>query len=74
MQIEPYQGSDDDTAVNMIRLLCKQAVGDILEVGSVESSYANWGNVQQKVYCPDDYWIVAYRVRIWKWSTRVLIH
>ena len=40
-----------------------QAVGDFLEAGSVKSPTADWGDVQQKVYCPDDYWIVAFKVR-----------
>ena len=61
-QIEPYQGNGDDTAVNAIRLLCKQALDGFPEVSSVTSATMRWGKLQPKLYCPDDYWIVAFRV------------
>ena len=61
-QIEPYQGNGDDTAVNVIRLLCKQAWDGFPEVSSVTSATMRWGEEQPKLYCPDDYWIVAFRV------------
>ena len=63
IQIESGQGDGDDTAVNVIRLLCKQAWGDFLEAGSVTSATQSWGDWQSPIYCPADYWIVAYRVR-----------
>ena len=62
MQIQNFQGDNDDTAVNVIRLLCKQAWGSFPEVDNVTSATMIWGDVQPKVYCPDDYWIVAFRV------------
>ena len=61
-QIEPARGSGDDTAVNVIRLLCKQAWGGFPEVGNVTSGTMYWGDEHSKVYCPDDYWIVAFKV------------
>ena len=61
-QIQPDQGYYDDTAVNVIRLLCKQAWDGFPEVSSVTSATMHWGEEQPKLYCPDDYWIVAFRV------------
>ena len=61
-QIEPAQGRGDDTAVNVIRLLCKQAWGGFPVVGSVTSDTMPWGNEQPRIYCPDNYWIVAFQV------------
>ena len=61
-QIEPYQGDEDDSAVNVIRLLCKQAWDDFPEVSNVTSATMYWGTAHEKIYCPKDYWIVALRV------------
>ena len=62
-QIEKKRGIFiDDTAVNVVRLFCKQVGGGFLEVGNVTSSTFTYGDVWPKLYCPTDYWIVAYRV------------
>ena len=61
-QIDPYKPDYDDTSVNGIRLLCKQAWDGFPEADSVTSATMIWGEEQNKLYCPDDYWIVAFRV------------
>ena len=63
LQIYPFgTPSGDDSGVAVITLLCKQAWDDFPEVGSVTSAVDIYGDLQPKIYCPDDHWIVAFRV------------
>ena len=68
LQIEPGQGSDDDSSVNAVRLLCIQTWDDV-EVGYVESLTLSFGSYRSPIYCPTDYWLVAFKVRVLHFGT-----
>ena len=63
-QIEYYNVSIDNTAVNVIRLLCREPCGDFPEIDNVTSSTLPLGNVFSAVYCPAEYWVVQFKVRM----------
>jgi hypothetical protein len=62
LKIHPPQGSGDDTAVNVIRLLCLQAWSPFSEVAAITSNTMTWGNMEEKLFCPRDFWIVQFRL------------
>ena len=63
VQIQTFQGySGVDTAVNVIRLLCKQARDGFPGVGSVTSATGDLRDMRDKRFCPEDYWIAAFLV------------
>ena len=45
IKIDPNRADGDDSVVNVIRLLCKQAWDDFPVSGSVVSATESWGQV-----------------------------
>ena len=62
-QIKPDGGfGADDTSVNIIKLICKEAWGSYKEVATVQSDGKTWGTLKSKLYCSNNYWVVKFKV------------
>jgi hypothetical protein len=62
-KVEPPQGDGDDTALNAVRLLCKDSQGKKYEIHSGEG---DWGYWSPWLECKNDSYFTSYQLRIEK--------
>ena len=62
LKVERHQGSDDDTALNNIKLNCSSSYSEMIEFEG--DSKSNWGEYGGMSYCPNGTFVKGFSLKV----------